>query len=110
MSVSALQASELNRSLQEEAADLAPRFFRRASKVIDNPWSIAVGNDLRMPEATGKRTPMVNFVNWYMSKLHKAAHNDGELSWAFVKVTNLIAPPPSVLHPRIAARVVRGNL
>jgi hypothetical protein len=53
---------------------------------------------------------MVNFVNWYISKLHKAAHRDSELSWAFIRVTQLLAPPPSVLHPRIAARVLWGNL
>ena len=110
MSVAALQAKELQRVLRERPARFAPTFFRRTSKVIDNPWSIAVGNDLRMPEAKGKRTAAVNLVNWYMSKLHRAAHRDGELSWAFVKVTNLLAPPPSVLHPRIAARVLRGVL
>ena len=29
-----------------------------------------------MPEATGRRSVMVNFINWYMAKLHKVAHHD----------------------------------
>jgi hypothetical protein len=29
---------------------------------------------------------------------------------AFHKVANLLAPPPSVMAPRIAARVLLGNL
>jgi 2-polyprenyl-6-methoxyphenol hydroxylase-like FAD-dependent oxidoreductase len=110
MSVAALQALELQDTLAAGAGDLARRFFRRAAKVVDTPWSIAVGNDLRMPEAVGQRTPGVKFVNWYMSKLHRAGHADPAVALAFHKVANLVAPPSSILHPRIAARVLWRNL
>lgn len=110
MSSAALQAAELARTLDEESEGLARRFFARAAKVVDNPWSIAVGTDLRMPEATGPRTPMVRFVNWYMAKLHRTAHHDAEVAWAFLQVAALLAPPPSVLRPRVAARVLAGSL
>lgn len=110
MSVAALEAVELDRVLREGSHDLAKRYFRRASKVIDNPWSIAVGNDLRIPEAKGKRTAALHFVNWYVSKLHRAAHRDSELGWAFIRVTNLLAPPPTIMHPRLAARVLWDRL
>lgn len=110
MSVAALESVALAEVLAEGGADLARRFFARAAKVVDIPWSIAVGNDLRMPETVGSRSAGVRFINWYMSKLHKAAHTDNEVALAFHKVANLLAPPPSVLHPRIAARVLMGNL
>ena len=68
---------------------------------MDIPWSIAAGNDLRN---TG-----VNFVNWYMPKLHKVGQRDAEVSPAFHQVGTLLAPPPSVLHPKVVLRVLMGG-
>lgn len=110
MSVAALQAVELAGALAEGPDDLARRFFARAAQVVDIPWSIAAGNDLRMPEAAGPRTAAVRLINWYMAKLHKAAHHDPVPALAFHKVANLLAPPPSVMAPRVALRVLLGNL
>jgi 2-polyprenyl-6-methoxyphenol hydroxylase-like FAD-dependent oxidoreductase len=110
MSAAALEASELGRVLSEGDDDLARRFFSRAAKIVDIPWSIAAGTDLRLPEATGPRGPGVSFVNWYLAKLHRAAHNDPELSVAFLRVANLLAPPPSIMHPRYVLRVLRAAL
>ena len=110
MSSAALQALALGEALKADRHNLAKRFFAQAAKVVDIPWSIAVGNDLRMPETIGPRNAGVNFVNWYIAKLHKAAHKDAELTVAFLKVANLLAPPPSVMHPRLAWRVLMGNL
>lgn len=55
MSVAALQAVELGNILASADCDreLARNFFRRAAKVVAIPWSIAVGNDLRIPEVAG---------------------------------------------------------
>jgi 2-polyprenyl-6-methoxyphenol hydroxylase-like FAD-dependent oxidoreductase len=109
MSVACLQAVALDQVLRERSANLARRFFARAAAVVDIPWSIAVGNDLRMPEAVGPRTTAVRLINWYIAKLHRAAHTDPVTALAFHKVGNLLAPPPSVMHPRIAIRVfLRG--
>jgi len=110
MSVAALEAVELAATLAESQSDLGRRFFRRAAKVVDIPWNIVVGSDLRIPETIGPRNAGVNFINWYMAKLHKAAHHDAVAALAFYKVGNLLAPPQSVMHPRIAARVLWGNL
>jgi 2-polyprenyl-6-methoxyphenol hydroxylase-like FAD-dependent oxidoreductase len=110
MSVAALEAVALAESITQGPSDLGRRFFRKAANVVDTPWSIVVGGDLRIPGTVGPRNAGVNFINWYMSKLHKAAHHDPVVALAFHTVGNLLAPPPSVLHPRIAARVLWGNL
>jgi 2-polyprenyl-6-methoxyphenol hydroxylase-like FAD-dependent oxidoreductase len=110
MSVAALQAIALQETIAGSGVDLARRFFRRAAKVVDIPWSIAAGNDLRMPEAVGRRTAAVRLINWYVSKLHKAAHSDPAPALAFHRVSNLLAPPSSILSPGIAARVLWRNL
>lgn len=110
MSVAALQSLELRGALADGSAGLARRFFARAGKVVDIPWSIAAGNDLRMPEAIGRRNAAVSFINWYMAKLHRAAHHDPVPALAFHKVGNLLAAPPSVMTPAVALRVLLGNL
>jgi 2-polyprenyl-6-methoxyphenol hydroxylase-like FAD-dependent oxidoreductase len=110
MSASALEAAAVAEVMSQGTRDLARRFFERASKVVDIPWSIAVGNDLRMKETVGPRSAGVSFINWYMSKLHYAAHGDPVAAMAFHLVGNLLAPPPSVMHPRVVWRVLKGNL
>jgi 2-polyprenyl-6-methoxyphenol hydroxylase-like FAD-dependent oxidoreductase len=110
MSVAALESEELAAVLEQGSGELiGPRFFRRAAKIVDMPWAISVGNDLRMPETIGPRNIGVNFINWYMSKLHKTAHADPIAALAFFRVANLLAPPPSVLHPKIAWRILIGG-
>ena len=110
MSVAALEAMELQAALAEGQQDLAPRFFQRAGKVVDIPWGISVGNDLRMPETVGPRSAGLNFINWYMGKLHKAAQTDPVVAMAFFQVANLLAPPPSVMQPKVVWRVLKGNI
>jgi 2-polyprenyl-6-methoxyphenol hydroxylase-like FAD-dependent oxidoreductase len=110
MSVAALEALELDTALATGEKALARRFFARAAKVIDIPWSIAVGNDLRLPETTGVRTLPIRLINAYLVQLHQAAHQDPAVALAFHRVGNLLAPPPSVLAPRIAWRVLRHKL
>jgi len=107
MSVAALQAMNLASALAEGNRNLARRFFARAAKITEIAWSIAAGGDLRIPEVVAPRTAAGRFLNWYMGRVHQAAHRDAAVALAFHKVGNLLSPPQSVLHPRIALRVLR---
>ncbi len=109
MTVAAQEAVTLRDVLNAGADNLAPRFFKAAAKIVDIPWDIAVGNDLRHPRVEGPRPAMVRFINWYIGKLHLAARNDAVLAAAFLKVANLMSPPPALLSPATAWRVWRGN-
>lgn len=110
MSVSAQEALELASVLDEGLDDVPKRFFKRAAAVVDIPWGIAVGSDLRIPETVGPRNAGISFVNWYLAKLHRAAHDDSVLAHRFMRVANLLAPPPTVFAPPVVLRVIRGNL
>jgi 2-polyprenyl-6-methoxyphenol hydroxylase-like FAD-dependent oxidoreductase len=113
MTVASLQALLLHRLLAERAgrtAGLARSFFRGAARIIDGPWSIAVGTDLRFPEVPGRRTPWVRLTNAFVHRLHAAATRDAALGAAFLRVVNLVRPPTSLLAPNIVLRVLRGSL
>ncbi|BBM70373.1 FAD-dependent oxidoreductase [Rhodothermus marinus] len=108
MSVAAMEALDLQDELRRGSEGLWRRFFRRAARSIDIPWQIVVSGDLRFPEAEGKRTPAIHFINAYMARLHRAAHRDPVVARAFNDVASLLAPPQSLMRPGILWRVLRG--
>jgi hypothetical protein len=106
MTVAAMEAVELDKALREGPRKLAQKFFARASKIVDAPWSMAAGNDLRMPDVPGKRTVVGHVLHWYLAKLNMAARYDMTAVIAFQKAKNLLAPPQSLLKPQLMARVL----
>ncbi|WP_433201924.1 FAD-dependent oxidoreductase [Dactylosporangium sp. CS-047395] len=102
MTVAALEA----RLLASNPRMPARRFFRAAARIVDGPWSIAVGTDLRFAEVSGPRSARVRFVNWFVHRLHAAATRDETLGAAFIRVLNLVRPPTSLLAPTIVRRVL----
>ncbi|WP_405097041.1 FAD-dependent oxidoreductase [Micromonospora sp. NBC_01412] len=109
MTVAATEGLLLRTLLAGDRDRLWRRFFRGAGKLIDGPWSIAVGTDLRFPEVTGRRTVRVRLVNAYVHRLHAAARTDAVLGTAFLRVLNLVDPPHRLLRPAIVRRVLRGG-
>ena len=110
MSVAALQSDALYETLDRRAENLGKYFFKKAATVIDNPWKIAVGSDLKMPETTGPRSLGGRIINSYITNVHKHAHSDAATAIAFVRVSQLLASPATLMHPGLVARVLLGNL
>lgn len=110
MSSASLQAVELDKVLAEHISDdkLAKTFFKKAAKVVDTPWELAVGEDFRYPETEGPKPPAIGFINKYVSRVHRATLKDEVVCRAFLKVMSLLAPPTSLFHPRILWRVMRA--
>ena len=111
MTSAALQAAELDALLAKQSTldGIARAFFKRAAKVIDIPWQLAVGEDFRFPQTTGPKPPGTDLINRYVANVHRATLHDEVVGEAFLKVMNLMAPPPSLFHPRIVWRVLRGK-
>jgi 2-polyprenyl-6-methoxyphenol hydroxylase-like FAD-dependent oxidoreductase len=109
MTVAGTEALALRECLAAGERDVAARFFKVASRLIDIPWQIAVGSDLQHPEVQGKRTAQVRFINWYLARLYFAGQQDAVLATRFLEVANLMKQPQALLEPRIALRVWRGN-
>ena len=109
MTVAAMEAIQLDRLLRGRAGNLdklARVFFKKAGKIIDIPWQIAVGEDFRYPHTEGFKPPGTDLVNAYIERVHNASHNDEVVCKAFLKVMNLIKPPASLFHPEILRRTL----
>jgi hypothetical protein len=109
MSVAGIEALALRRHVEGCAAVQPRRFFRDLARVVDVPWDIAVGGDLVFPGVQGRRTLKVRLVNAYLARLHAAAAHDVSLASAFLRVAGLVAPPQTLLGPRVAVRVLGAS-
>ena len=110
MSVAAQEALSLDAVLSSGRHRVGMRFFRRAAPIIDNPWTTAVGNDLRMPEVNGPRSAVGTAINGYIARLQRGAHRSPALTRAFLQVSNLTAHPSSLFAPAVVARVIAGSM
>lgn len=114
MTVSAMEADALDRSLREQApGDLRrfpQRFLKRAAKIIDTPWMLATGEDFRYTEVEGSRPFGLSLINWYIAKVHQAVQLDTEIYLTFLKVMNLTHPPKLIFEPKTIFRVLKVTL
>jgi 2-polyprenyl-6-methoxyphenol hydroxylase-like FAD-dependent oxidoreductase len=83
-------------------------FYRKAKKVIANPWAIAAGADFIFPETTGPKAPGTDLINRYLARVAVASQHDVAVAAALWDVQGLLAPPPSLLRPSMAIRVLRA--
>lgn len=111
MSVAILEAELLGRLLPEHSSDALRRaYFQGCSAIIETPWSLSVGADLRFPQVEGPRPLASRLRNRYLKRLLRAAGDDAEIALAYLRVSNLVRPPASLFAPRIVARVARHAL
>jgi len=108
MSVALLEARALDECLARGTAEanLSRSFFRRVQSLVDTPWSIATGEDMRFPQVEGPRPLGTAWLHRYMERAHRVASKDPVVLKRFFEVVNLIAKPSAMLAPSIAWRVL----
>ena len=109
MSVALSEARALDDCLAAGDGDLAKRFFSEVTRIVASPWAIATGEDYRYPQVQGKRPPGFAILTRYMERAHRAASKDPVVLKRFFEVASLLAPPPAMLEPKIAWRVLTGG-
>jgi 2-polyprenyl-6-methoxyphenol hydroxylase-like FAD-dependent oxidoreductase len=109
MTVAAAEALVLRDCLARGGDGLPRRFYAKAARLIQTPWEIAVGGDLRFDHVEGIRSRKTNVLNAYVGKVFRAAEKDPVVGRAFLRVANLMAAPPTLFAPSVLARVLRGS-
>jgi 2-polyprenyl-6-methoxyphenol hydroxylase-like FAD-dependent oxidoreductase len=109
MTTAAMTALWLRTCLSRGSAGLTRRYFKGVARIIDVPWDITVGNDLRFPEVVGPRPARLRILNAYMAKLFRAGSRDPEVGRTFLNVANFLVPPQRLISPGMLFRVWRGR-
>jgi 2-polyprenyl-6-methoxyphenol hydroxylase-like FAD-dependent oxidoreductase len=109
MTSAAMQAKALDDALRRQPSlhETWRFFLKRAGRVVNLPWQLAAGEDFRFPETEGEKPAGTDLINRYVARVHAATHHDPVVYGQFLQVMNLMAPPSSLMHPRIAWRVLR---
>jgi 2-polyprenyl-6-methoxyphenol hydroxylase-like FAD-dependent oxidoreductase len=113
MTVSALEAIALDRLLRTQTGDdltgVCRSFRDEVAAIVDTPWRLATGEDLRHPEAVGPRPPGTALLHWYIGRLHVNCASDAALALAFYRVMHMLDPPSALFRPGIMWRVLSGR-
>jgi 2-polyprenyl-6-methoxyphenol hydroxylase-like FAD-dependent oxidoreductase len=113
MTVAALEAHILSKCLSENLTNLqglSQQFFSKVARIIDTPWSMAMCEDIRYPEVSGKRTLKTSALNWYIGKIYEASHRDSTVYDAFLQVMHLMSPPQILFKPPLLWRVLKASI
>jgi 2-polyprenyl-6-methoxyphenol hydroxylase-like FAD-dependent oxidoreductase len=109
MSSAALQAHALDGVVQAVGVlsqELPQRFHRKAARVIDAPWRIAVGGDFGHPATVGPKPAGTAQLNGYVGQVVRAAHVSVPVARVFNRVLQLADPPTALLRPGVVIRVL----
>jgi 2-polyprenyl-6-methoxyphenol hydroxylase-like FAD-dependent oxidoreductase len=114
MTVSALQAELLEKCLSRLLSRgmvgieaLTKDFRLRAAEVVELPWQLASGEDLRFPQTIGKRPARLRFIHWYTAKVHEAAGKSPLVAERFNGVMNMIAPRSGLFRLDVIRELLR---
>ena len=113
MACAALQAEALGDTVREVGvrSDKLPRLYhRRAARIIDAPWAIAVGADFLHPKTVGAKARGTDQVNRYVLQVVKASHTSVALARSFNLVLNLVEPTRTLARPSVVARVLASSV
>lgn len=114
MSVAALTAEAVDRGLGEHLAatgghlaGASTRLQRAVASANAGAWMVATGEDKRWPGTVGGSMSFADrVVARYLDRVVAAAAVDPVVGAAFFDVIAVLAEPTSLLHPRLARRVL----
>ncbi len=116
MTTAALGAETLEACLREhrrrhldgDLKGLARSFQRKLAATNKAPWMLATGEDFRVRGVEGGKPNAANrFMHRYMDRVLELSTEDASVRLALLEVFNLLKPPPAILRPSIAAKVLR---
>ncbi|MGH7857842.1 MAG: NAD(P)/FAD-dependent oxidoreductase, partial [Candidatus Binatia bacterium] len=113
MTTSAICARVLAEAIRDTAPTdpaLAATFFRMQARAQQDPWALATGADLRLPDTEGPRPFGASLVGRYMESLFLSTREDPVVHRLLFEVLQMLRPVSALLAPGIAARVAARSL
>lgn len=111
MTVAALEAEILADCLargadtSESYGSLRRKYLKRIESLINIPWDLSCGENLKYPQTTGTRSLTFHLARRYRDRI--ATCGDAYVTSNFYRVLTLTASPGMLLRPRIVVRALR---
>jgi 2-polyprenyl-6-methoxyphenol hydroxylase-like FAD-dependent oxidoreductase len=109
MTSAAQQADALARTLDRNGAvdrAFARSYFRAAARIVNIPWSMAVGGDFAYPDTKGSKPFGTDILNRYIDRVVRAGQRDDRVVIRFNEVAALVRSPQALLAPSFVLRVL----
>jgi 2-polyprenyl-6-methoxyphenol hydroxylase-like FAD-dependent oxidoreductase len=115
MTLAALGAEALERCLHRQRrrrvdgdlTGLAGSFQRDLGRVIDLPWLLSTGEDLRYPTTEGGRLSLTSrWMRPYLDAVLRSANSNPHAHRAFLDVIHLMRPPAALFAPDVVLPVI----
>jgi hypothetical protein len=118
MTIAAMEVEALAKTLAElgrrgarlEDRGRARRLQRRFAAIVRFPWHLVTSEDLRHPQATGRRPRGLGVLHRLTSALHELVAYDRYVHRRMFEILNLLRGPLCLLHPRVLLRVALHRL
>ncbi|UQI45858.1 hypothetical protein M1P56_16580 [Streptomyces sp. HU2014] len=110
MTVAAQQALTLGELLSARPQDLdglAPSFQRRAARITTWPWHMSTLPDLHWQPEPPRSLPH-RTAHWYLDQWQRLVPQDPRMFQDIARVSNMLASPLLLAHPRHLIRVCRS--
>lgn len=106
MTVATLGAQTLRDCLRQQVrsgtmAGFPPRFQKALARMLGVPWQFTVSEDLRYPEAEGKRSFGLGMLQRYVKRVGHLTAVDPFATQTFYEVLHMQKLPTALFHPRI---------
>jgi hypothetical protein len=109
MTSAAQQADALGHALDQHGTGsraFTKQYFRVAARIVNVPWSIAVGGDFAYPDTKGHKPFGTDILNRYMDRVIRAGQCDDDVVIRFNEVVALVRSPQALLAPPFVVRVL----
>ena len=84
--------------------------LRDFDRVLEFPWAVAIGQDLRMPSSSGRQSLPQAAVSAWASQLGlRAVQGDRRAHQTLLGAYHLERSPTALLHPALIASVALGR-
>ena len=114
MSACALQVELLDCMLRQAGpkvpAGFPTQFFRRAAKILFNPWFLATTSDFFYPRTRGERPFGTKLLHWYVGRLFELCAWNRPMLLRFYRVMHFLDQPTVLFHPYAVFQVIKSAL
>lgn len=101
-------AARFDADWAERPVGLARRVQREMVHTVRPAWSLATGEDLRLPSTTGGQLRKRDrLLQQYFDRVIAASTADAAVRRRLLSVMNMVTRPEALLHPSVFARLVR---